>query len=88
MVDWKLLLQRNKTQINKDSIYENNKIVDHDQKVRDKIILNNNTAYKYETPYKVPFVIIILQCGATKIKYNIHGIKPYTSDTNIEDIKF
>ena len=53
-------------------------------------------AYKYETPYSGPFVIthcwtnvtVSLQRGAIKIRYNICGIKPYTSDTNFEDIKY
>ena len=57
-------------------------------------MLNNNTAYKYETPYKGQFVIarcwtngtITLQCGPTKIRHNIRHINPYTYDKNIEDI--
>ena len=54
--------------------------------------LNNSTLYKYETPYKVPFVItqcftngtVNLQCGTIKIKYNIRRIKPYKSDIKVE----
>ena len=57
-------------------------------------MLNNHAVYKYEIPYKGPFVItqyfingtVTLQYGSTKIRYNILWIKPYTSDTNIEDI--
>ena len=57
-------------------------------------MLDNNNAYKYETPYKVPFVItqyftnvtITFQCGAIKIRCNIHHIKPHTADTNHENI--
>ena len=57
-------------------------------------MLNNSAAYKYETPYKGPFVItqcwtngtITLQCDAIKIRHNIHQIKPYTSDKNVKDI--
>ena len=56
-------------------------------------MLNNYTAYKYETPYKGPFVItqcfangtVMLQCGAIKITYNIRRIKPYKSGTKVED---
>ena len=44
-------------QINKDKIRKNNKRVDHDYKFGDKVILNNHAAYKYEKPYKDPFVI-------------------------------
>ena len=44
--------------------------------------------------YKGPFVItqfwnngtVTLQYGPTKIRYNVRWIKPYTSDTNVEDI--
>ena len=57
-------------------------------------MLNNHTAYKYETPYKVIFVItrcftngtVNLYYGPTEIKYNISRIKPYKTDTNVEDI--
>ena len=57
-------------------------------------MLDSNSAYKHETPYKGTFVItkcwntgtVTLQCGATKIRYNIFHIKPYKFDTNIEDI--
>ena len=56
-------------------------------------MLTNHTAYKYETLYKGPFVItqfftngmVNLQDGATQIKYNIRWIKPYKSDTKVED---
>ena len=59
-------------------------------------MLVKNTAFKYETPYKRPFEItqcctngtVTLHCGAIKIRYNIHHIKPHTYDTNIEDINF
>ena len=88
--DWGLILQQKQIQINKDSIRKNIKRVDHDYKVGDKVMLNNHAAYKYETPYKGPFEIkqfwgngmVSLQCGETKIRYNIRCIKPYTSDTN------
>ena len=57
-------------------------------------MLNNHTAYKYETAYKGLFLItrcwtngnVTLQYGPTKIRYNIRLIKPYKSDTNVEDI--
>ena len=57
-------------------------------------MLDNHAAYRYETPYKVPFVITQCwtngmfksQCGAIKISDNIRLIKPYTYYTNVEDI--
>ena len=59
-------------------------------------MLDNHSGYGYETPYKGPFLItqcctndmVTLQYGATKIRYNTCRIKPHTSDTNVEDIKF
>ena len=81
--------------INKENIQENIKRFDHDYKVKDKVMLDNNDAFKYDTPYKGPFQInqcwkndtVALQRGTIKIRYNVGRIKPYTYDTNIEDIK-
>ena len=74
-VDWELIHQRNQNKINKDNICGNIKRVDHDYKVGDKVMLNNQTAYKYETPYKGPFAIkqswtngvVTLQYGAKQL---------------------
>ena len=79
--------------INRDNTQDNKHRVDYDYKVRDKVMLTKHTAYKYDTPYKGPFVItqcitngtLSLQCGAIKIKYNIRHIKPYKSDTKVGD---
>ena len=57
-------------------------------------MINNRIAYKHETTYNGPFVItqcwnngtITLQCGPVQIIHNIRYIKPYTSNTNVEDI--
>ena len=57
-------------------------------------MLNNNAADKYETPFKGPSVItqfwtndkVTVHNGAKQIRYNIHDIKPYPYDTNVEDI--
>ena len=56
-------------------------------------MLTKHTAYKYETPYTGPFVIkqcftngmVELQFCPTKIRYNMRQIKPYKSDTKVED---
>ena len=84
-VDWDLIRHRKQTQINRDNAHEKIYRVDYDYKV----VLNNHTAYKHETPYKSPFVIkqcfingtLMLQYGATEIMYNICRIKSYKSDT-------
>ena len=59
-------------------------------------MLNNNTDFRYETPYTNPFEItqcytngtVTLQYGAEKSKCIIYHIKTCTSDTNVEDIIF
>ena len=74
-VDWELIRQKNQTQTNKDNICQNNKRVDHDYKVGDKVVLTNNSAYKYETTYNGPFLktqywtngTVTLQCGPIKL---------------------
>ena len=94
-VDWELIRQQNHTQMNKYNIYENRNRVDHNYNVRDKVMLTNHAAYKYEIPYKGPFVItrcftngtVNLRYGPIQIRHNIRQIKPYKSDTNVEDIK-
>ena len=94
-MDWELVLQKKQKQTNKYTIHKNNKSVDHNYKVRNKLILDNNDYFKYEIMYKGPFDIkqcctnvkVKLNYDATKIRYNIHLIKSYTSDTNVEYIK-
>ena len=46
-VDWELIRQQNQTQINKDNIHENRNQFYHNYKVKNKVILNNQTTYKY-----------------------------------------
>ena len=54
----------------------------------------DNVAFKYETRYKGLIEItyfwtnstVTLQCGANTMMHNIYNIKPYTFDTNAEDI--
>ena len=41
-------------QINKYIIHENRERVDYEYKVGDKLIVNNEAAYKYDTPYNGP----------------------------------
>ena len=90
---WKLIRQWKQRQVNKNNIRKNIERVDHEYKVRDKVIFNNHASYKYEIPYMGQLGIMQcwnndtanLQYGATKIGYNIRRIKPYKSDTNIED---
>ena len=52
--------------MNKDNIQNNNKLVEHGYKVGDKVMLNNNAAYKYETSYNMPICDI-------EVFYQWHG---------------
>ena len=93
--DWKLIRQKNQTKINKDTTHKNCIGVDYDYQVGDKVVLTNNSALKYETPYNGQLELtwcwtngtVTLQYGAIKIGHNILQIKPYTSDTNFQDNK-
>ena len=57
-------------------------------------MITNNATYTYETTYNRPGVItqcwtngtFTVQCGPIHIRYNIHWIKPYKNDKNVEDI--
>ena len=65
-----LIRQQMETQNNKYNICKNIKRVDHECKVRYKVIINNNAVYKYEIPYKGPFLIV--QCctnGMVELQY-------------------
>ena len=56
-------------QINKDNIRENEHRFYYDYKFGYNVMLAKHTAYKYETPYKGPF--LITQCltnGTVKFK--------------------
>ena len=53
--------------------------------------LSNYSAFEYETPSTGTYEItqcwtngtVTFQCGAIKIRYNIHHIKPHTYDTEL-----
>ena len=93
-MDWELIRQQKQTQINKDNICKNRKLFDHDYKVKEKAMLDNHAACKYETPYKGPFVIkrcfnnvaVNIQYGPIQIRHNIYWINTYKYDTNVEDV--
>ena len=66
-VDWELIHHKNQTKINKEYIRKNIKQVDHDYKVRYKVMFYNNYVYKYESPYKGPIIKLIVVCALVKI---------------------
>ena len=93
-MDWELIYQQKKMQINKGNILENRNRVDHEYNIGDKFILTNHTAYKYEILYKGQFSItrcftngtVNVQYGLIRIRHNILWINTYKSDTKVEDI--
>ena len=78
---------------NKDNTRKNIHRVEYGYKVRDDVMLTKHTAYKYEIPYTVPFLItrcwingtVSLKIVAKEIRYNIRRINPYKYDTKVED---
>ena len=65
-------MRKNKAKINKDTIHKNIKRVYRYYKVGDKVILNNNIAFKYKTSYKGTFDIT--QCwnnGTVTLQYGV-----------------
>ena len=88
------ICKQKKTQIIKIISTKISNRVEHDYKYGDNVMRTKHTLYKYETPYKGPFMItqcftnvmVNLQCGPTKNRYNIRQINPYKSDINVEDI--
>ena len=52
-----LICKQSHNQINKYSTHKNRHRMDYDYKVGDNVIITNQTAYKYETPYTGPYVI-------------------------------
>ena len=59
------------------------------------VMFADNTALKYKTPHKVPFVItqywenskVALQGGTKQARHNVRWFYPYKSDTNVGDNK-
>ena len=77
--------------MNKYNILKNSKRVHHSFKVGDKLILTNIYALKYKYKYNGPYEIMqcwtnitfTLQYGPKNIRYDLHWIKTYKSDTSV-----
>ena len=91
VADWRYIHKRKQAQINKDVIRGNTTRIDHDYRVGDKSVTINNSAYKYKTPFKVPYEIFQMwtRVAVTLITVtvthgiNIRNIKPY-NNTDVE----
>ena len=85
--DWKCIRQHIYTRIDNDVIRENSTRIDYDYRVGDKVMTLTKSAYKYETPYGVPYKkfqtwtngTATLRMGAVTMILNIHNIKPYNT---------
>ena len=55
VADWELICHQKQVKINEYNIRKKSKIVDHNYKVGDKVMLNNNTAFKYQTHINIHF---------------------------------
>ena len=56
--NWWLIYQRKQTLIDKNTDKENSTRINHHFQVDDQVLIKNNQANRYETPYKEPYTII------------------------------
>ena len=92
-VNWELIRQQKQAQSNRENTRKNKQRVEYDYKVGDKVMLTNNNAQEYETPYKSLFLItkcftngrVMLKYDAVQITYKIRFINLYKYDTKVVD---
>ena len=85
VANWRLIYQHKKSLIDKNADKENSTRTNHHFQVEDQVLISNNKANKYETPYKGPYTIIQtwtngmakFSMGATTDRINIRRLKPY-----------
>ena len=84
VANWKLIYQRKQTLIDKNTDKENSTRINHHFQVDDQVLIRNNQANKYETPYNRLYTIIqtrtngtaTLRMGATTDRINTCCLKP------------
>ena len=87
VVDWRCVHQRRQTQIDNYVIRENTTIIDHNYREGNKVMTLTKSAFKYKTPYRVPYKKfqmwtngnVTLIMGAVTTRINIRNIKPYNT---------
>ena len=84
---WRYICQRKHAHIEKDVIREISTRINYDFNTGDKVLVRKNQAYKYETPFQIPYEnfqtwtngTVNIQKGAVTDRLNIRCIKPYDS---------
>ena len=84
LANWRLTYQLKQTLIDKNTDTENSKITNHHFQAHDQVLIRNNQANKYETPYNRLYTIIqtrtngtaTLRMGATTDRINTCCLKP------------
>ena len=85
--DCRYIRQCRQAQLYKDVIRENSTIIDHYYIVVDQLMTRINSAYKYETLFKVAYeivhtwknVTVTLQTVAVTMRVDIRNIRPYNT---------
>ena len=89
---WRCILQRKQAHLEKVVIHEISNWIKYDHIFGDQVLLRNKTAYKYETPFIVTYKLLqiwtnrtaALQTVAVMNRINIHRIKPYPYNVDVE----
>ena len=87
VADWRYICQHKQTQIDNYVIRENTTIIDHNYREGNKVMTLTKSAFKYKTPYRVPYKKfqmwtngnVTLIMGAVTTRINIRNIKPYNT---------
>ena len=58
VADCRYTCHRKQTQIDNDFIQENANSIDHDYRVKDKVLTLTKSEYKYETPFRGMYIIV------------------------------
>ena len=85
IADWEAIRKRKQELIDKNNKNENKKRTPHNYRVREKVLMRNKRANKYETPYLGPYPItkvwtngnVTIRRGPVQERINIRWIKPY-----------
>ena len=80
-----LIYQHKQTLFDKNTDKENGTRKNNHFQLDDQVLIMNNQANKYETPYKVPYIImqtctngmLTLRMGGTTYRIITHRLKPY-----------
>ena len=88
VLNWRCIYQRKKTQTEKDIIYENSAIIDHNYRVWFEVTIKRKSGFKHETTFQAPYEIVqmwkngtvTLRVGAVTSRINTLCINPYSTE--------